>query len=68
MSGNPDPQTERAAVIEKALALADEIEQAERELIDSGWGGYPWEHLGDASRDIAVLIRGLRAASSAGGR
>lgn len=46
-----------------AIALADEIESAEKELLDSGWGGYPWEHLGDASRDISKLIRGLREAS-----
>lgn len=46
-----------------ALYLADEIQQSEKELLESGWGGYPWEHLGDASRDIAKLIRGLRFAA-----
>jgi hypothetical protein len=49
------------ALVEKALSLAAEIRSAEKELIESGWGGYPWEHLGDASKDIHVLMRGLDA-------
>lgn len=65
---------ERAARLETALLgehfteavrLGREIKQAEFEHATSGWGGYPWEHLGDASRDIAVLIRGLLVARAA---
>jgi hypothetical protein len=48
------------ALAEAAVNFCDEIERNERELIDSGWGGYQWEHLGDATKDIHVLIRHIR--------
>lgn len=47
----------------KALALRDRIRAAERELGNSPYGGYQWEHLGDATKDIHSLMRGLDEAS-----
>lgn len=44
----------------QAIAFCDEIERNEKELIDSGWGGYQWEHLGDATKDIHALIAYVR--------
>ena len=53
------------ADFKKALALALEIEQALQEGAESGWFDQPWEHLGDAERDIRVLIAGLKDADDA---
>ena len=46
---------------EEALALADELAEALDDPKRGDWGGYPWEHLGDAERDVRKLLC-LRAA------
>lgn len=46
--------------LDEALSLAADIDEA----LAEAWGfdAQPWEHLGDAQRDVSVLIAGLRAA------
>lgn len=62
MSGVKGSKTHSAAITQ-ALEVADAIEGAWRENETSDFHEYPWEHLGDAERDVRVLIVGLREAT-----
>ena len=53
----------RSAAIAQALDVAEAIEGAWRDNETSDFHEYPWEHLGDAERDVRVLIAGLREAT-----
>lgn len=46
--------------IREARELANELELCWQQL-PSEWAAYPWEHLGDADRDIRRLVAGLFA-------
>lgn len=37
-------------------ALAQELREALDDPKRGEWGGYPWEHLGDAERDVRELL------------
>jgi hypothetical protein len=43
---------------DKAIALAQELRAAMDDQ-NPGWYEYPWEHLGDAEKDVRILIAGL---------
>lgn len=44
---------------ERAKELAAELTEALDDPRRGEWGGYPWEHLGDAERDVRVLLAAL---------
>lgn len=46
------------------LALADELREALDDPRRGEWGGYPWEHLGDAERDVRPLLDALASLAS----
>jgi len=41
---------------QEAEYLAAELREALDDPKRGEWGGYPWEHLGDAERDVRVLL------------
>jgi hypothetical protein len=49
-------------VSDQAARLADELREALDDPNRGDWGSYPWEHLGDAERDVRVLLAELTAA------
>src|SRR3954454_10251057 len=40
----------------EGAALVEELREALDDPKRGEWGGYPWEHLGDAERDVRVLL------------
>ena len=44
--------------------LASELREALDDPKRGEWGGYPWEHLGDAERDVRKLLAALDAERS----
>lgn len=46
---------------DKALRLAEELRRALDDPKRAEWGDGPWEHLGDAERDVRVLLLGMDA-------
>ena len=50
------PQPDRAANAAPGHYLAVELREALDDPRRGEWGGYPWEHLGDAERDVLALL------------
>lgn len=38
------------------MSIARELREALDDPARGEWGGYPWEHLGDAERDVRELL------------
>jgi hypothetical protein len=41
------------------VRLVEELKEALDDPRRDEWGGYPWEHLGDAERDVRKLLTAL---------
>lgn len=57
----PEPGGERMSAEERewGVRIARIALDAQEDLDKSGWGGYAWEHLGDAWREFAPVARAL---------
>jgi hypothetical protein len=54
----PEPRSAEEALEAKTFQLADELRAALDDPQRHVWGG-PWEHLGDAEKDVRLLLAGI---------